>query len=109
MLGKLLAMLSGRPDLQSTAEIVAGQAAESVWQRVRSRLPTLGMNEARGYVRTRAVPVLNERIAALLAERAIPASAQSKILAIAGEIVVRAMLQRVATAPARTHVLRRAA
>jgi hypothetical protein len=109
MLGKLLAKLSGSPDLQSTAEIVAGQAAESVWHRVRSRLPTLGMNEARGYVRTRAVPVLNERIADLLSQGAIASSAQGKILAIAGEIVVRAMLQRAATAPARTHVLRRAA
>ncbi|MBM4003972.1 MAG: hypothetical protein FJ295_11920 [Planctomycetes bacterium] len=109
MFGKLLAKLSGSPDLQGTAEIVAVQAAESVWHRVRSRLPTLGMNEARGYIRTRAVPVLNEQIAAMISQGSLPGSRHAKVLDLAGEIVIRTMLQRAATVPARTHVLRRAA
>jgi hypothetical protein len=48
------------------AERVAGRSRLAVWQRVVDRLPTLGPTEARGYIRARALSVVEEETGRLV-------------------------------------------
>ena len=42
------------------AERVAGRSRMAVWQRVSEKLNSLGTTECRGYIRARAIPVIQE-------------------------------------------------
>lgn len=109
MFAAMISRMTGGRQLHSTAGTIAAQSLDSVWSRVRTRLPLLGINEARGYIRARAIPVIRDRLATMIESGNAPASRSEQLLAMAGEQVVGAMLQRLTAAPGRATVLRRAA
>jgi hypothetical protein len=54
--------------LLSLIDRVTARAQTPVWQRVQDRLPSLGVHEARGYIRARAALVIEQEMAIALAE-----------------------------------------
>lgn len=109
MIATLLSRLNRTEQLRSLSETIASQIADAVWQRVRVRVATLGANEARGYVRVRAIPVLRERITNGSERRELSERALDLLFQFSSEIVVQSILQRAAAAPSRPVTLRRAA
>jgi hypothetical protein len=61
-----LAQWVGTPRLSALAERVAGRSRLGVWQRVMDRLPELATPEARGYLRARAISVVQEQTTQLI-------------------------------------------
>ncbi|MFM2095521.1 MAG: hypothetical protein RIS70_2645 [Planctomycetota bacterium] len=109
MITTLIARLTGTDKLRTLAETIASQVSDAVWQRVRNRVTSLGANEARGYVRVRAIPVLRERIESGVDSRELTSRASQMLFDFASELVVQSILQRTAVAPSRPAILRRAA
>ena len=82
--------------LADLSERVAGRSRLAVWQRVSARLATLGASESRGYVRARAIAVVQAetdrlieqdgpRVAALR-ERIIAAAIGTLVETIVGQV-----------------------
>jgi len=65
----------GTDRISAMAERVAGRSRLGVWQRVMDRLPELAPNEARGYLRARAISVVHDQTTQLIEQegRAIAA------------------------------------
>lgn len=78
------------------AQRVAGRSRMAVWQRVKDRLATLGPTEARGYIRVRALGVVQEETDLLieqegdkiarLRDRIITAATESLIHTIVAQL-----------------------
>src|SRR5437764_13901121 len=63
---EMLAQWLGSDRISDMSERVAGRSRLAVWQRVMHRLPTLGPTEGRGYLRARAIAVVQEETARLI-------------------------------------------
>jgi len=50
--------LFGMPDLRRNAQLTADRCGGQVWERVRERIMAMDIDEARGYIRGRAVLVV---------------------------------------------------
>lgn len=109
MLAALIAHWTGADDRQAIAESVAKNSSEAVWNRVRRRISELSVNEARGYIRTRALPILRARIEMATDSLSATAAVQARLLEMTTDIIVRAMLQRVAHSNSRPDWYQRAA
>ena len=109
MLAALISQISGTNQLQTLAQSVASHSLESVWYRVRMRLPTLGVNEARGYVRARAIAIIRSQIDEFVSDGTIAERFRDRVARIASELVVQGTMDRFAAAPLRTSAARRAA
>ncbi len=109
MLSALIARLRGGEQVESLANTVASRSLEVVWHRVRSRLPTLGVNEARGYVKARAIGTIRDQIATMITAGTLAQRLGDRVFVLASEQVVQGMLQRWSSAPVRTATIRRAA
>lgn len=73
---QLLDLWSASDRTGELAERVAGRSRLAVWQRVMHRLPTLGPTEARGYIRTRALPIVEEETLRLIEQEGLKAARQ---------------------------------
>jgi hypothetical protein len=114
MLANLLQMFRKETRLADVARGLAARTRHAVWQRVAERVPAMGVNESRGYIRARAATVVCSEVDALLRRdvKLRPAN-RRQLIDLTCDELTRQILAHVAalrTAPARVAVaLRRAA
>ena len=77
MLVNLLQSFRKEARLTDVARGLAARVRHSVWQRVAARVPGMGVNELRGYIRARAAAVVYGEVDALLG--AIPRSGRGTV------------------------------
>jgi hypothetical protein len=63
---EMLSQWLRRDRISDMAERVAGRSRLGVWQRVMHRLPSLGPTEGRGYVRARAIAIVQQETSRLI-------------------------------------------
>ena len=78
---QLLDLWSAMDRTAELAERVAGRSRLAVWQRVMDRLPTLGPTEARGYIRARALAVVEEETQRLIEQEGAKIARQRERIA----------------------------
>lgn len=76
------------------AERVAGRSRLATYQRVCERLPTLDVHEARGYIRARATAVVIQETDKLIQQEGIADKLRSKLIAVAMDSLLVAILQQ---------------
>jgi hypothetical protein len=97
-----------KPEL--LGEKVASRSRSAVWERVSHRMHTLQGAEARGYVRARALAVIELETARLIDEEGPKAARhREQILRDASESVIRIVLEQSQNSRRSTLALRRAA
>lgn len=78
---QLLDLWSATDRTAELAERVAGRSRLAVWQRVVDRLPTLGPTEARGYIRARALAVVEQETGRLVEQEGAKVARQRERIA----------------------------
>jgi hypothetical protein len=92
---QLLDLWSAKDRTTELAERVAGRSRLAVWQRVAPRLPLLGPTEARGYIRSRALAVLEAETDRLIEQEGPKAARhRQQIVEQATETLIRAIGQQ---------------
>ena len=106
--GKLA--LRGENRFEKMAEDVAKHSREAVWLRVRDRLATLGLNEARGYIRARSAMIIHEQVDYVISEeQTVKESQRAKLIEAATESVIRMICSKAKVTRPAAFQLRRAA
>jgi hypothetical protein len=89
---------------------VASRSRQAVWDRVSHRMHSLHGAEARGYIRTRALVVIEQETERLIEEEGPKAARhREQILRDAGESIIRLVLEQSHISRRSTLPLRRAA
>jgi hypothetical protein len=82
--------------LAAMAERVAGRSRLAVWQRVADKLVVLGLTEARGYIRARAVAVVHAEVDRLIAQEGFRVSRiRARIIESATQSLVETIVAQV--------------
>jgi hypothetical protein len=82
-----------RNQLLSLVDRITARVQNHVWQRVRDRVSTMGLHEARGYIRARAVMVVEREMAVFMAaEPSLPATQWVLVERSVRHRVIRRML-----------------
>lgn len=107
--GLLLRLFAtSKPEL--LGDKVASRSRSAIWDRVSHRMHTLQGAEARGYIRARALAVIEQETDRLIAEEGPKAARhREQILRDAGESVIRLVLEQAQISRRSTLTLRRAA
>jgi bisphosphoglycerate-independent phosphoglycerate mutase (AlkP superfamily) len=92
----LTQLLSGwivKDTVAQFAERVAGRSRQRTWQRIQHRINSLSTAEARGYIRARAVTVVDDEIDRLIVEEGVKAAGnRDRIQARAMEMLLESIL-----------------
>ena len=106
----LISHFSGEGKLTELAETIAAGSFDRVWPRVHSRVATLGVNEARGYIRARATHIIQQQIVELLRDGVeIKAASMDRVIQMTLDILQRQVTARLAMQQAAKTGVRRAA
>ena len=82
-----------QPQIKAMAEQIVARSRHAVWQRVRGRVPSMGTNEARGYIRARAAVVMAREIEIELSHhQPVRTSVRSRVEEVAAELMVHVVL-----------------
>ena len=82
-------------DLGRTAQLTADRCAGHVWERVQNRLMAMDINEARGYIRSRATLVVVQKLSEDTSVRLLAERQQQQLKEMTLQAVIeRALLQR---------------
>ena len=94
-----LQKIFGMPDLGRTVQLTADRSAGQVWDRIRHRILAMDINEARGYIRSRATLIVVQKLAEDTSVRRLSAGQQRQLKEMTLEAVIDgALLQRDANA-----------
>ena len=92
-----LQKIFGMQDLGRTAQLTADRSAGQVWDRIRHRILAMDINEARGYIRSRATLIVVKKLAEDTSVRRLSAGQQQQLKEMTLEAVIDgALLQRAA-------------
>ena len=106
----LLTRLFANHKPEILADKVATRSRQAVWNRVSHRLHDLAGAEARGYVRARGAAIIEAETDLLIAEQGAKAARhRDHIIQVAGESVIRLVLEQAQVGWQSTHQRRRAA
>lgn len=86
--------------LVSIVDRVSARAQNAVWQRVRDRVLTMGVHEARGYIRARATAVVEREMSIVAGEEP---SLRSTQLAEVADVVRHRVVRRLLFESIRRH------
>ncbi len=87
--------LFGMHDLGRTAQLTADRCAGHVWERVQNRLMAMDINEARGYIRSRATLVVVQKLSEDTSVRLLSERQQQQLKQMTLQAVVeKALLHR---------------
>ena len=90
-----LQKIFGMQDLRRTAQLTADRCAGRVWDRIRNRIMAMDINEARGYIRGRAILVVVQKIAEDTSIQRLSAGQQQQLKEMTIQAVIdSALLQR---------------
>jgi hypothetical protein len=93
---QLLDLWSAMDRTSELAERIAGRSRLAVWQRVMHRLPALGPTEARGYIRARALGIVEAETQRLIEQEGPKAARQrERIVAQATDTLISAITEQV--------------
>lgn len=105
-----LGKLRGDNRLELAADVVAVRSRNAVWLRVRDRLATLGLNEARGYIRARSAIIVHDHADHVIREQhLVKESQRARLIEAATESVIRQICSQVKVSRPQPFQLRRAA
>ncbi len=94
-----LQKIFGMQDLGRTAQLTADRSAGQVWDRIRHRILAMDINEARGYIRSRATLIVVQKLTEDTSVRRLSAGQQRQLKEMTLEAVIDgALLQRDANA-----------
>jgi hypothetical protein len=87
--------LFGIHDLYRTAQLTADRCAGHVWERIQNRIMGMDINEARGYIRSRATLVVVQKLSEDTSVRLLAERQQQQLKEMTLQAVIeRALLQR---------------
>jgi hypothetical protein len=110
LLKQLLPLRRLRKDLPAAADNIAQCSQEAVWQRVNHRAGTMGLSEARGYIRARSAAVVALEVdRATVADAALSRDDAETLRRMAGEIVVSRVIREMLNGRRREGAVRKAA
>jgi hypothetical protein len=113
MFTNLLASLRSESRLQSASRGIAARIRPQVWLRVAERLPAMGANESRGYIRARAASLVQREVDSLYQEdQTLKTRHRRRLIDLASDELVRQIIAHTAaarSAPASATALRRRA
>ena len=104
MFTSLFASLRSESRLQSASRGIAARVRSQVWLRVAERVPAMGANESRGYIRARAALLVQREVDSLYEEdQTLKARHRRQLIDLASDELVRQIIAHTAaacTAPA---------
>ena len=95
--------------LANLADEIAERVRDVVWQRVRERVPTLGINETRGYVRARSASVIQAEVSRIIKANLGAKESQRSQLVGATVVAVQRLVMSMTKTQRTATPLRRAA
>ena len=109
-LKQLLPFRRPRKDLPTTAARIAACSHEAVWQRTAHRAGSMGLAEARGYIRARSAAVVAVEVErATVADAALSRDDAETLRRLAGEVVVSRIIRELLNGRRRAGAARKAA
>ena len=97
MLVNLFKSFRNEARLAGAARVLAARARHAVWLRVAERVPGMGVNESRGYIRARAAAVVHGEVDAILSsDRTLCARHRRQLIDLTCDELARQILAHAA-------------
>lgn len=98
MLFDLFQSFRAEARLADVARSAAARVRHAVWQRVSQRVPGLGANETRGYIRARAAGLVRSEVDAVMARDSLALRHRSLLIELTSDELVRQIVAHAAAA-----------